>query len=143
MSEQYKTVQFTLPLLLSAEGITIEIKHELSTINTSEQWVDINNDLEQKHRKSNTLLLEYKALNRFWWIKQDQTEGHYAQLEIASRAFLKAWEHNPSELSLEKDFCRVCAQGKVPLTKTLHTTESWEPSGFESAQKEAGPEVKV
>lgn len=125
-------MQFTLLFLLSAEGITIEIKHELSTINISEQWVDINNDIEQKYRENNTLLLEYKTLNRFQWINQDQTEGHCAQLEIASRAFLKAWEHNPSELSLEKDFCRVYAQGKVWLTETLHTTESWEPSGFES-----------
>lgn len=79
---------FILLLLLSAEGITIEIKHELSTIKSSEEWVDINNDIEQKYRKNNTLLLEHKTLSKFQWINQDQTEGHCAQLEIASRALL-------------------------------------------------------
>lgn len=134
---------FILLLLLSAEGITIEIKHEQSTINSSEEWVDINNDIEQKYRKNNTLLLEYKTLNKFQWISQDQTEGHCAQLEIASRALLWALEHISSEHFLENNFCRVYAQEKVRLTKTLCTTENWVPSGFESFQKEVGPEVKV
>lgn len=41
-------VAFILLLLLSAERIPVEIKHELSTINSSEEWVDINNNIEQK-----------------------------------------------------------------------------------------------
>lgn len=39
-------VAFILLLLLSAECIPVEIKHELSTINSSEEWVDINNNIE-------------------------------------------------------------------------------------------------
>lgn len=78
--------EFVLLLLLSAEGITIEIKHELNTINSSKELLDIINDIEQKYRENNALLLEYKTLNKFQWINQDQTEGHCAELETACRA---------------------------------------------------------
>lgn len=44
-------MQFILPLLLSTESITAEIKHELSTINSSVEQVDSNNDIEQKYRR--------------------------------------------------------------------------------------------
>lgn len=75
-------------IILFTEGITIDITHELSTINASKEWVDINNYIEQKYQKNNTLLLEYKTLNKFQWINQDQTEGHCEELETASRDFL-------------------------------------------------------
>lgn len=78
------------------------------SINSSEERVDINNDIEQNTGKNNTLFSEYKPL-KFQWISQDQTEGHCAQLEIASRALLKALEHISSEHFSENNFCRVYA----------------------------------
>lgn len=45
---ELEDIAFIFLFLLSAECSPVEIKHELSTINSSEEWVDINNDIEKK-----------------------------------------------------------------------------------------------
>lgn len=81
-------------------------------------------------------MLKYKTLSKFQWIKQDQTEGHCAQLEIASRALLEVFEHISSEHSWRTSSVGYMHSKKVWLTKTLHTTEKLVPSGLESFQTE-------
>lgn len=95
------------------------------------EQVDIINNIEQIYRKKYPFV---KTLSKFQWINKDLTESlcrarksfQSFNLSISYRAISVGYMHK-----------------KVWLTKTLNTTESWVPSGFEYFQKDVGPGVKV